>query len=98
MLTGVAKKMAGQFFAAVDADIAGVRAPARRRSPRGVAGRAGRAGGRLSRPSPVPPRPSTSPPQPAAAAAPSKDFLVGTLVGAAIALAGVAVGVIAGRR
>ncbi len=27
MLTGVAKKMAGQFFAAVDADIAGLRAP-----------------------------------------------------------------------
>jgi len=27
MITGVAKKMAGQFFAAVDADIAGVRVP-----------------------------------------------------------------------
>ena len=43
MLTGVAKKMAGQFFQAVDADIAGVRAPppSRRRRPR-RAGRAGR--------------------------------------------------------
>jgi carbon monoxide dehydrogenase subunit G len=89
MLTGVAKKMAGQFFAAVDADIAGVRVlvPAERRqsvgpgvgapgSPLTYAGAA--AGGRT--------------------AFQGRDFLLGALAGAAIALAGVAVGFAAGRR
>ena len=95
MLTGVAKKMAGQFFQAVDADIAGVRAPV----PAEAA-----APGVPAAPAPgVPAVPGAVPAvhvpaAPVAAAAPSKDFLVGTLVGAAIALAGVAVGVIAGRR
>lgn len=92
MLTGVAKKMAGQFFQAVDADIAGVRAPAAAAPGVPAAPAAG-----------VPAVPGAAPavhvPAAAvAAAAPGKDFLVGTLVGAAIALAGVAVGVIAGRR
>jgi hypothetical protein len=94
MLTGVAKKMAGQFFQAVDADIAGVRAPAAAAAAPGVP--AAPAAG-------VPAVPGAAPAvhvpaAPVAAAAPGKDFLVGTLVGAAIALAGVAVGVIAGRR
>ena len=97
MLTGVAKKMAGQFFQAVDADIAGVRAARLRRSP-GAPGVPAR-----GRPAGVPAVPGAAPAvhvpaAAAAAAAPGKDFLVGTLVGAAIALAGVAVGVIAGRR
>ena len=61
MLTGVAKKMAGQFFQAVDADIAGVRAPAPPQPPRLPACRPRRRP--VSRPSPVPPRPSTSPPR-----------------------------------
>ena len=92
MLTGVAKKMAGQFFQAVDADIAGVRAPAAAAAGAPAAPAAG-----------VPAVPGAAPAvhlpaAVAAAAAPGKDFLVGTLVGAAIALAGVAVGVIAGRR
>ena len=79
MLTGVAKKMAGQFFAAVDADIAGVRAPAAAEdAARVVVGAGAAAGGRP--------------------AFQGKDFLYGTLVGAAIALAGVAVGIAAGRR
>jgi len=96
MLTGVAKKMAGQFFQAVDADIAGVRAPAPAAAPAAPGVPAAPAAG-------VPAVPGAAPAvhvpaAPAAAAAPGKDFLVGTLVGAAIALAGVAVGVIAGRR
>ena len=88
MLTGVAKKMAGQFFAAVDADIAGVPpfaveqaaevgadagSPARQVTYAGAA-----AGGR---------RPFQG-----------RDFLYGTLTGAAIALAGVVAGIVAGRR
>jgi len=96
MLTGVAKKMAGQFFQAVDADIAGVRAPVPAEAPAAPGVPAVPAAG-------VPAVPGAAPAvhlpaAPAAAAAPGKDFLVGTLVGAAIALAGVAVGVIAGKR
>ena len=102
MLTGVAKKMAGQFFQAVDADIAGVRAPA---------AAAAAAGAPAVPTAAVPAVPTAAvpaaagaapavhvPAAPVAARAPTRDFLVGTLVGAAIALAGVAVGVIAGRR
>lgn len=84
MLSGVAKKMAGQFFKAVDDDIAGVRvveAPAAAALPAGaVAG------------APVAFAPA------AAGRQPGKDFLHGALVGAGIALAGVVVGIIAGRR
>jgi uncharacterized protein len=89
MLTGVAKKMAGQFFAAVDADIAGVRVPVpvdrlkavgsgvgAPGSPLTYAGAAG--GGRT--------------------AFQGRVFLLGALTGAAIALAGAAVGFAAGRR
>jgi carbon monoxide dehydrogenase subunit G len=100
MLTGVAKKMAGQFFQAVDADIAGVRAPAA--AAPGAAAVPTAAGPAV----PAPAVPAVAgaapavhvPAAPVAAPAPTRDFLVGTLVGAAIALAGVAVGVIAGRR
>jgi uncharacterized protein len=82
MLAGVARKMAHQFFDAVDADIAGKHAPAA---------------------APVPVR---IPVGAAAGARPalqdkgihSKDFLYGALTGAAIALTGVAVGIVAGRR
>jgi len=87
MLTGVAKKMAGQFFAAVDADIAGVRAPATVTEP--VLVPAGAPGSQ------------TTYAGPAAGGRPAfqgKDFLYGALAGAAIALAGVAVGIAAGRR
>jgi carbon monoxide dehydrogenase subunit G len=100
MLTGVAKKMAGQFFQAVDADIAGVRAPAA--AAPGAAAVPTAAGPAV----PAPAVPAVAgaapavhvPAAPVAAPPPTRDFLVGTLVGAAIALAGVAVGVIAGRR
>ena len=93
MLTGVAKKMAGQFFQAVDADIAGVRAPVPAAAAPGVPVPA--AAGAPAVPGAAP---AVHVPAALAAAAPGKDFLIGTLVGAAIALAGVAVGVVAGRR
>lgn len=93
MLTGVAKKMAGQFFQAVDADIAGVRAPVPAAAAPGVPAPA--AAGAPAVPGAAP---AVHVPAALAAAAPGKDFLIGTLVGAAIALAGVAVGVVAGRR
>jgi carbon monoxide dehydrogenase subunit G len=92
MLTGVAKKMAGQFFAAVDADIAGLRAP-----------------GEMPQPALVPAGAQGMPITYAGRWAgdrtalqgngfQGRDFLYGALAGAAIALAGVAVGIAAGRR
>jgi len=102
MLTGVAKKMAGQFFAALDADIAGLRAPGEMPEaalvPAGStvgAGGPGTLGG-----------PGTTYAGSVTGGRPTlqgngfrgKEFLYGTLVGAAIALAGVAVGIAAGRR
>ena len=98
MLTGVAKKMAGQFFAAVDADIAGVRMPAAADGTLGVGVLAGTpTGASVSQ---------TTYAGGAAGGRPAfqsndirrRDFLYGTLVGAAIALAGVALGIAAGRR
>ena len=118
MLVGVAKKMASQFFAAVDRDIAGVRAPATATAP-ATAPAAGTAPAAAT---------ATAPAAAAAAVrvgvppgAPvdgrrvfqgqgvqsddirsdgihSKDFLYGVLTGAAVAIAGVAVGIAAGRR
>jgi carbon monoxide dehydrogenase subunit G len=88
MLTGVAKKMAGQFFAAVDADIAGLRAPGSMPevapAPAGVSG---------------PPTTYAGLPEGGGRAAfHSRDFVLGAVVGAAIALAGVGIGIVAGRR
>jgi carbon monoxide dehydrogenase subunit G len=89
MLTGAAKKMASQFFASVDADIAGVRAPvaaedaARVPVGAGVSGSQTTYAGAASRGRP---------------AFQAKDFFYGTLTGAAIALAGVGAGIVAGRR
>jgi uncharacterized protein len=89
MLTGVAKKMAGQFFAAVDADIAGVLVPVPVERVKAVGPGDGAPGSPLTY---------------AGAAAggrtafQGRGFLLGALTGAAIALAGVAVGFAAGRR
>jgi len=89
MLTGVAKKMAGQFFAAVDADIASVRVPVPDERLKALGSGVGAPGSPLTY---------------AGAAAggrtafQGRDFLLGALTGAAIALAGVAVGFAAGRR
>ena len=87
MLTGVAKKMAGQFFAAVDADIAGLSAPGA--MPEVPLVPDGAPGTRITYAGP------------SAAGRPAfqgRDFLYGALAGAAIALAGVAVGIAAGGR
>jgi len=94
MLASVAKKMAGQFFAAVDADIAGVRAPA-------AADEADRVGvpvGAARQQSTYAGSAAGGRPAFAGDGFQGKDFLYGTLVGAAIALGGVAVGRAAGRR
>ncbi|MHB8186527.1 MAG: SRPBCC family protein [Dermatophilaceae bacterium] len=95
MLTGVAKKMAGQFFAAVDADIAdiaGVRVPAAVTEAALVP--AGAPGTQITYAGPS----AGGRPALQGNGFQGRDFLYGTLVGAAIALAGVAVGIAAGRR
>lgn len=92
MLTGVAKKMAGQFFAAVDADIAGLRAPAEMPAAPLVA-----AGAQTTEVT-YAGQAATARPALQGSAFQSRDFLYGALVGAAIALAGVAVGRSFGRR
>lgn len=93
MLTGVAKKMAGQFFAAVDADIAGLRAPGAMPEPALVPAGAGTPGTTTTYAGPA----AGGPPFQGSALQ-SRDFLYGALAGAAIALAGVAVGLAARRR
>jgi len=94
MLTGVAKKMAGQFFTAVDNDIAGVRVAVP--VPAGAVPEAALVG------APGAPAAPTgavyAAPAPARAGFQGREFLVGTVVGAVIALAGVAVGIVAGRH
>ena len=92
MLTGVAKKMAGQFFAAVDADIAGLPAPGAMPEAALV-------------PSGAPETQTTYAGAPAGGRPAlqgngfqGRDFLYGAVAGAVIALAGVAVGIAAGRR
>jgi uncharacterized protein len=90
MITGVAKKMAGQFFAAVDDDIAGVRAP----EPVAAAGG----------PAVATPAPSTgavftpAAPTPALSGISGRDLLIGFVAGAAVALAGVLAGARSARR
>jgi carbon monoxide dehydrogenase subunit G len=104
MLMGVAKKMATAFFAAVDADIAGIRTPATApatataAAPVAAAVRVGVPAG-----APADGRPASQGKAFQGRAIQgdgihSKDFLYGVLTGAAIAIAGVAVGVAAGRR
>lgn len=93
MLTGVARKMAGQFFAAVDADIAGVRGPVfvseAASLPAGANARQTTYAGSVEKHGWRPLQDSGGR---------SRDFLYGAVVGAAIALAGVGVGIRAGRR
>jgi carbon monoxide dehydrogenase subunit G len=86
MLTGVTRKMAKEFFAAVDDDLAGVRA-----APAGVAAAPGEAAAAAPSVGQVFTAPAR---QPAA----QREFLKGVAVGAALVLAGVIVGGIFGRR
>lgn len=100
MLGGASRKLASAFFAAVDDDIAGVR---RAGAPAGPAPRV---------PAAVPPgMPGAEVVATTAASggpatyigggrapAPSRDFALGVALGGLVALAGVAVGVVVGRR
>ncbi|EWT02814.1 carbon monoxide dehydrogenase [Intrasporangium oryzae NRRL B-24470] len=100
MLAGVTKKMAGQFFTAVDSDIAGVRpAAVEGMTVEGVTVESmtiesvaleGLAGG----PGTVYPGRAAAPP---AGSTRLRDFALGAATGAAIALVGVVVGWAAGR-
>jgi hypothetical protein len=88
MLTGVAKKMAGEFFGAVDDVLTGKAVAPAAAAPAGVpAAEAPAAPGVYEAPARVSP-----------AAAIEGDFAKGLLVGAAIALVGVLVGGVIGRR
>jgi uncharacterized protein len=88
MLSGVAKRLAGEFFTAIDGALArGGAPPEHSLSP---------AGSIASAAAPVPAA-YVAPVRPAAAVR-DQGFSRGVLVGAAIALAGVAVGSLLGRR
>ncbi len=88
MLASVAKRMAGEFFGSVDDVLAGRAGVARPQAARAGPGQQEAA---------APPGGYLPPGRPAAAAA-GPGFGRGVLVGAAIALAGVAVGSLLGRR
>ena len=108
MLTGVSKKMAAEFFKSVDAHLAGQLVAAG--FPDGGGAPKPSGASRLPPdPSTVAPPPSVQPaaagasqvftaPQPSGGTAQQPGFLVGVLVGAAVALAGVVVGGWIARR
>ena len=92
MLAGVTKKMAGQFFSAVDADISGVRVPAPS-APAAVPTTAA-PGIPSGAPAPVT---YAGRPAPAAPFA-GRDFALGVVTGGVVALVGVVVGWAIGRK
>lgn len=94
MLSGVTKKMAGQFFAALDADIAGIRPEERAVAP--LPGAAAPVAVQA-----VPGEPRVYPGHAPSAAAPTVDgrsFAAGTVAGGLLVLAGVLVGARISRR
>ncbi|PSL04001.1 hypothetical protein CLV30_1063 [Haloactinopolyspora alba] len=92
MLTGVAKKTAGEFFAAVDDVLTG-------REPAAAAGVPGAPAAGVEAPPGAPTVHEAPVPVRSAAGAVNRDVIGGALAGAAIALAGVLVGGwVAGRR
>jgi carbon monoxide dehydrogenase subunit G len=93
MLAGVSKKMAGQFFTAVDQDIAGVRKGAA--ALPGAAAAAGAAPGAVAAPAGAPVYAGAPAGLPFGA---DQRFAVGVGLGALVALVGVLVGAILGRR
>jgi carbon monoxide dehydrogenase subunit G len=102
MLSGVTKKMAGQFFSAVDADISGTRRPA---APSGTPGAAaspadGIPGAAVDAPRSVGPMvPTTYTGRPGAEAGfAGREYALGVVTGGAVALVGVVVGWAIGRR
>ncbi len=98
MLVSVAKKMAREFFDSVDDVLTGRVAPAvAAAGPQAAVAAPAPAGlGEAGQAAAVPPGVYVAPRRPAAPAGPG--FLRGVLVGAAVALAGVAVGSLLGRR
>lgn len=97
VLAGVAKKMAGEFFGAVDQYLATgpVPAVAAQTTADAVAPTAAATGGPSARSSAGP---VYQAPAPVPAATAGRDLVLGAVVGAAIALLGVAVGARIGRR
>ncbi|HET6751175.1 MAG TPA: carbon monoxide dehydrogenase subunit G [Actinomycetes bacterium] len=91
MLVGVAKRTAGEFFAAVDGVLTGA-APAAEAEP--AAGQAPAAGSAAA----AQPAVFTAPPRPAAAGLPGGELAAGVVLGAAAALLGVLVGGWVARR
>ncbi len=101
MLAGVTRKMAGQFFAALDADLSGTAGPAAVGVPGAAAG--AEAGALPAASAPVaPPWAGTTFPGRAASAAtaPSstRDLVLAAVAGGLLALAGVALGARIARR
>jgi carbon monoxide dehydrogenase subunit G len=95
MLSGVTKKMAGQFFAALDADIAGVRPEDRAVAP--IPGAAS-APAAASAQAAGEPRVYAGKAPAAAPEVDGRSFAAGTVVGGLLVLAGVLVGARIGRR
>jgi carbon monoxide dehydrogenase subunit G len=92
MLSGVTKKMAGQFFAALDADIAGVRPEERAVAPLPTAAAVPQAGAAAE------PRVYAGKAPAAPGAVDGRSFAAGAVVGGLLALAGVLVGARIARR
>jgi carbon monoxide dehydrogenase subunit G len=88
MLTSVSKRMAGEFFAAVDQALTGAPAPA--------AAPAGAPAGEVAAPAAPAPGETFVAPRPAPVA--GGDFLKGTLVGGGLVLLGVVAGALAARK
>ena len=96
MLAGVTKKMAGQFFSALDRDIAGELVPAGSAPDQGVAPASGE--GPASAPGTFAGRAATANANASLRLDNGAGFAVGVLVGGILALAGVALGARIGRR
>ena len=99
MLAGVAKRTAGEFFAAVDEVLTGA-APAEAAEPAAAAPvpAAGEAAAARPGPPAAGPQVLTAPPRRPAAALPGGELAVGVVLGAAAALLGVLVGGWVARR
>jgi carbon monoxide dehydrogenase subunit G len=101
MLAGVTKKMAGQFFTALDRDIAGLApagaGPSGVAAPAGAAGVAGVAGARPASGAVYPGRAATANADATLNLDNGAGFALGVLVGGLLALAGVALGARIGR-
>ncbi|HEX6514566.1 MAG TPA: carbon monoxide dehydrogenase subunit G [Nocardioidaceae bacterium] len=101
MLTSVSKRMAGEFFGAVDQVLtgavpAGAPAGAPAVAPVGAGAPPGPAAGAAPA-APAPGQTFVAPPRPTATGT-SREFLTGALLGAGLVLAGVVAGALAGRR